>query len=261
MIQKEKSRHRRFWSFIIFSLSGILGLIVLNFPNLNDPLLPMLSGLFGLCMLFDSLATNSIIPYQRITEHIEVKKSTTLKSLGAGTFAGSLTGFFPGLGASQASIIGSILVGGMETIGVYGFLILQGAINTINFLLSLVTLYTINKARNGAVISVMKIFPELTLESFIVILVGVLITAGIATYLAMWFARLFSKIMSKLNYKWVCWCIIILIIAMSFYFSGIIGLLVLFTSTMLGFATLKLGIAKNHAMGCLLLPIILYFIL
>jgi putative membrane protein len=261
LILKEKTKNKIFWSFFIFCSSGILGFIVLNFPNLDEPLLPLLSGLFGLCMLLDSLAQNSAIPFQRVTENIELKKKDLIKSVGAGAVTGSFTGFFPGLGPSQAGIVGSLLVGGMEKLGIHGYLVLQGAINMMNFFLSIITLYAIDKARNGAVIAVMKIFPEFSLQSLLVIIAGFVFCAGIATFLSMWFARLFSNFVTKINYTLICWCIMILIIGMCFYFSGIIGLLILFVSTMIGMVSLKVGIGKNHAMGCLLLPVILYFIL
>ena len=55
MVLREESLDKKFWAFVVVALSGILGLIVLNMPNLKDPLLPMLSGLFGVSVLLLSL--------------------------------------------------------------------------------------------------------------------------------------------------------------------------------------------------------------
>jgi len=38
---KESGLNKKFWGFSIFMLSGILGLIVLNTVNLNQPLFGM----------------------------------------------------------------------------------------------------------------------------------------------------------------------------------------------------------------------------
>jgi TctA family transporter len=46
-----------------------------------------------------------------------------------------------------------------------------------------------------------------------------------------------------------------------FYFSSWIGLLVLFVSTFTGMIASLVGVKKSLAMGCLLLPVILFFIL
>lgn len=44
MVIREENMNKRFWAFMVVALSGVLGLIVLNIPNLKDPLLPMSNG-------------------------------------------------------------------------------------------------------------------------------------------------------------------------------------------------------------------------
>jgi len=235
-----------------------LGLIVLNIPNLEQPLFPMLSGLFGISMLLTSLFNNVKIPVQRITEHIKVKKSNMMKALGAGTFAGSLTGLFPGLGAAQAAILGSQLTG---NIGMYSFMILVGGINTVNFVFSLVTLYTLEKARNGAVLAVMDIVKSIDLNALILFLSAALVAGGAATFLAMSISRLFAKMISKVNYTAICLGVIVFVSVLVLIFSGWLGLFVLIVSTAVGIVPAVKNVGRNHAMGCLLLPVILYFLL
>ena len=257
MVLKEKDWDKRFWAGFIVLSSGVLGYAVLNAPIINDPLFPLLSGLFGTSMLLNSISEKSILPKQRVTEEIEISKKDLAKSISAGVFSGGLTSFFPGLGAAQASIIGSLLVGNL---GMCCFLILVGAINTVNMLLSLVTLYTLNKARNGAVLAVLEIVESVSSGELVLILAAVLVAAGIATYLAMNIVRVFSRIIEKVNYQILCISIIVLIVVLVFVFSGFIGLLVLFVSTALGLVPIYVGVGKNHSMGCLLVPVIVYFI-
>ena len=140
MIFREATLDKKFWAFAVVALSGILGLIVFNMPNLKDPLLPMLSGLFGVSVLLLSLTQEVSLPVQRATEAVKVKLSDMLKALGSGVFSGSLVSIFPGLGPAQAAVLASQLVGKLE---VYGYLILVGGINTVSMILSLITLFTI----------------------------------------------------------------------------------------------------------------------
>ena len=120
--------------------------------------------------------------------------------------------------------------------------------------------FWIEKARNGAVIVVLEILGKLTLPQLITIIACALIVAGIATYLALFFAKIFSRIIEKVNYTYLSVGIILLIITLVFVFCGFIGLFVLAVSTCLGLVPIYLGIGKNHSMGCLLIPVILFFI-
>jgi putative membrane protein len=258
MTLKEKGLDKKFWVVVVFFLSGILGLIVLEMPNLEQPLFPMLSGLFGISILVNSLFQKVEIPKQRITEMIKMNGKDILKVVGVGTFSGSLTALFPGLGAAQAAIIGSQL---MRKIEEYTFIVLVGGINTVNFVFSLVTLFVLSKARNGAVLAVLEILKSIDLNGLIVFLCAALIAGGIATFLAMIITRIFAKWITKVNYQILCICVIFLIISLVFYFSSWLGLLVLFVSTAIGMIPSFTGVKKSFAMGCLLLPVILYFIL
>ena len=85
LIFREKSR---IWGLILFLLSGILGIGVLNL-NINQPLLPLFSGLFGIPMLVLSINDNIQIPKQNFeTEKISFKE--LFKNISVGLFASSI---------------------------------------------------------------------------------------------------------------------------------------------------------------------------
>lgn len=257
MILKEKKPSKILWSIAVFLMSGVLGMIVLSLPNFNQPLFPLLSGLFGVSTLVTSLSNNVKIPIQKIKETITLEKTKLLKAFSAGTFSGSLTGIFPGLGSAQAAILGSQLTG---DIGEHAFIVLIGGINTVNFVFSLATLYTLEKARNGAVVAVLQILESIDLNTLIVFLASALLAGGIATYLAMRLTRIFAKYITRISYPAVCITIILFITGMVFYFSSYLGIFILFTSTAVGITPALLGVKRSHAMGCLLLPVIHFFL-
>ena len=258
MILKDRKLNIIFWSAIVFLFSGILGIIVVSMDNLQQPLFPMLSGLFGLSTLIFSLFQDVVLPKQRITEMVNVDKKEMAKAVFGGVFSGGLTSLFPGLGAAHAAIIAGTFI---KEISVFSYLILVGGINTVNFFLSLVTLYALGKARNGAVIAVLEIVQSINFQQLVIFIAASLIVAGIATFLALKISRIFCFFIGKLNYKALCLGVVAVVTVLVFVFSGFLGLFVLIISTSIGLIPNLAGVGKNNAMGCLLLPVILYFIL
>lgn len=257
MVLKASGIKKKLWSFFVFVFSGALGIIVLNFPNLQQPLFPLLSGMFGVSTLLLSLTQKVNLPKQVITETIKISKLRTIKALFAAVFSGSLTGIFPGLGAAQAAIIAIQLVG---DIGMYAFMILIGGINTVNFIFSLATLYAIHKARNGAVIVVMEIVKSIDTYGLMLFLFCALVAGSIATFLALKISKGFARTITKLNYNYMCYSVIGLIYFMVAFFSGFWGIVILSISTAIGIIPAVIGVGRNNAMGCLLLPVIIYFL-
>ena len=254
MILREETQGKKFWAFAVVMLSGILGLAVFNTPNLKDPLLPMLSGLFGVSVLLLSLSQKVVLPLQKTTEMIKVKAKDMVKSLTSGVLSGSLVSIFPGLGPAQAAVISGQFVKRTDT---YSYLILVGGINTVSMILSLVTLFTIEKARNGSIIVVQQLMPNIDLNVLILFFAVALAAGGIATFLTMYVSRIFSKIMNKVNYSALSIAIIVFVSLMVFYFSGIIGLLILVTATSIGIIPNIVDVSRSSSMACLIVPIIL----
>ena len=252
VISKEKSKLK---AIIIFLISGCLGLAALNL-NLKQPLSPLLSGLFGTSGLILSLKQETILPKQTISfPKINLRKSG--KYLTSALAASGLTGFLPGLGAAQAAIIGSSIFKKVEQ---SDFIFLSGAINTIVMIIGLIALIALDKTRNGAVVVVKQLMPTLSTSNFIVLIAATLIAGSISCLLAVFLAKRFSKLIEKVNYQKLCLAIIFFIIILAFFLSGWLGLLVLTVSTIVGILPSIMGVQKNNLMGCLLLPVILFFI-
>ncbi len=254
MIFRDK---KKIWALTVFLISGFFGFMVLNTYNVVNPLFPLLSGLFGVSTLLFSLNDKVNIPKQRIESKIDIKKRHAFKAICSSTFAGFLTSMFPGLGGAQGAVIAMQFA---RNIGDHGFMILMGGINTVNFVLSLVTLLVLGKARNGAVIAVQELIPEVSMNHIIVFVLVALIAGSIASILALVFARCFSKLITKVNYRMLVLLIVGFIVVLTYPLSGWMGLLILFTSTFLGFIPAIVKCSRTHAMGCLLLPVISYFI-
>jgi TctA family transporter len=140
------------------------------------------------------------------------------------------------------------------------FLIIIGGLSTVNVVLSFVTLYVLNKARNGAVVTVAKLVGTINLKEFILFLAVALTAGGCATLIASKITKIFSKFLVIVNYKILSIGIIIIILTLVLIISNTTGLLILITSTSLGYYVIKRGIKRNYMMGCLLIPVMIYFL-
>jgi len=86
-----------------------------------------------------------------------------------------------------------------------------------------------------------------------------LIAAGISVWLTINIGKVFSRMMSKINYALLCWFIIAFVAVLAVWLSGWLGLFILFVSSMVGLIPALKKVARTHSMGCLLLPVLLFF--
>src|SRR3989338_2254301 len=254
MIFKEKK-----WlqCLVVFLLSGVLGLLVFSIPNLKQPLFPLLSGLFGLSILIESLRQKSVIPKQK-SAPLTLSKKNLAKSVSAASWMGFVAAFLPGFGSGQAAIVATNAVG---DIGDEGFLTLVGGLNTASMAISIAAAYILQKARNGAIVAVNELMGSVGFKEMVLFMGVALAAGGIAALLTIYLSKIFAKYIVKIDYTNLLLGIIIFITLLALYFDGLIGLIILLTATAIGLVTSSFGVGKNHLMGCLILPVILYFVL
>ena len=238
----------KFTALFVFLISGILGLCVLNI-GLKEPLLPLLTGLFGSSMIITSIKIQ--IPLQEISE----PKEKIIRPLIGSIIASSLCGFLPGLGGGQAAVLGNTI----SKIDKKGFLILIGAVNILVMGFSFVSLYAISKIRTGAAASIQEIIGTLSWKILILILFSVLISGIISFFLTKFLAKFFSQRINKINYFLLSIATLIFLMIIVLIFSGFLGLLILVSSTLVGIYCNSLPVKKTHMMGCLLIPTIIYY--
>jgi len=246
------------WAVLIFLSAGILGLTVFSIPNLSNPLFPLLSGLFGISTLLISINENDKIPRQKAKQNLKLEKGKTFKAILSGTFSGWITAVFPGIGSATAAVISLQIT---RKLGDYGFMILIGAISTVNFALSLVTLFVLGKARNGSVIAIQSLVENISISHIVIFVCSSLVASMFAVFLGLYISKKFSRLVVKINYKYLIIGIICFITFLTIILSGWIGLLILVTSTAIGLLPAIQKTSRTHGMGCLLVPVIIYFLI
>ncbi len=251
------SQKNKFLAFFVFVLSGFLGLSSLNI-GLSQPLLPLLSGLFGSSSLISSIIDKTSIPKQEITRLRDIKFRlkdfwSTSKAL---LISSPIVSFLPGLGSSQAAVIGSNLI---DSNNRKSFILLIGGVNTLVLSLSFVGLYTINKARTGAAAVIPYFLDKILISDIFLILIVILVSSFIASIIAFYSSRVFSLHINRVNYRIVSVITLTIVTSLVFWFSGFLGLLVFLTSSALGLFAIYSGIRRTNLMGCLIIPTIIIY--
>jgi len=250
LLSKEK---QKIMAAIIFILAGFLGLASLNIP-INQPLLPLLTGLFGSSALICSIKQKTKIPEQKISR-ISIDKKQILKPAFLTAIISPLCSFFPGLGSSQAAIIASSI----SKLSRKQFLILLGSINTVVISVSFITLFLINKSRTGAAAAIQQII-QLTSAHVIYIIITIILASAVSIPLTIFLSKFFAKNINKMSYTAISIIILIFLTIITIIFSGFLGLLIFITATALGLVAIFTQIRRTNLMGSLLIPTIIIYL-
>jgi len=255
-ILTEKKLKQKIWALLVFLLSGVLGLLVLNTLPIQEPLFPLLAGLFGISTLVISMFSHTKIVEQKIDKTVSIGGKQNLWNYIKANICCAIMSVLPALGGAQATILAQAL---SKKKSGEDFLVMVGGINVVSSLFVLSTLYLLGKARTG-VIAVMKQFLELDFSGFSILLAASIAAVGISIILTLYLGRFFANRISKVNYRKLSLVIIAFICILIALFSGPAGLFVLSISTAIGLIAPRVGIKRIHAMGSLAFPTFINFI-
>jgi len=280
----------KFYAFILFIISGLLGVFAFRTEHLMEPfidfgsasiLLPLLSGLFGASQLVISLFSGSHIPDHNISR-MELSSRRIVRGIITGSAAGSVVAWLPGISSSIATVLARLFIrnnfdttDGLHNDRGYGddddeeqmnsskeFIVSVSGVNTSNAIFGLFALVTISKTRSGAMVAVDKLVDAASFEnSMIILLLIVILTASLLSYFStVAIGNNIHHLLSKMNYSSICIGVIAGLTLMVLAFTGVFGLLVFLIATPIGMFAPFMKIRRTHAMGVILLPVILYFI-
>jgi len=238
---------------IIFLLAGILGFAALN-STATQPILPLLTGLFGSSSIIYSMKNKTVIPEQKI-EKLSIQKKEIIKPTLTTIIVSPICSLLPGLGSSQAAIISSMFSKQNRE----QFLILLGSINTLVISISFLTLFLIQKSRTGTAIAISQI-TQINPSTLTTVIITIVATSIICIPLTISLSKLFARNINKISYTKISLITLTILITITIIFSGIFGLLILVTSTLLGITCIELQAKKSFLMGALLIPTIIYYL-
>ncbi len=262
----------KMYAVFLFIISGMLGIFAFNnqtnmspLVKLGEPsvLLPLLSGLFGASMLVISRMTKSEIPPQKKGGGFVLPGKRIARGLMTGTAAGSFVAWLPGVSSAVGTIIARLLVREeKDENSSKEFLISISGANTANAIFSLIALYVIQKGRSGAMVAIDKLVNVKDWDaSVVIILLAVIVFVSVISYsTTIFLGDRISGFLSKVNYSKLCTAVLLGLSAMVFLFTGLFGFMIFLISIPVGMIASFAKIRKTHAMGVIMLPVIMYLI-
>ena len=206
-------------------------------------------------MLLISIRTKIQIPRQILTK----PKTKILRPLVGALIAAPICSFLPGLGSSQAAVIGHRI----SRIGKENkeqFLVLLGATNTLVMGFSFLALYAITRTRTGAASALQSLITDFSPHLLISILAIVVLAGTSSLFLASHLAKFFSKRIERINYTLLSTITLSILSMVTLAISGFLGLLILAISALAGLYCISLGVRRTTMMGCILIPTILFYL-
>jgi len=245
-------------SIIIFLLAGFLGIITFNLP-VKEPLLPLLTGLFGSSALIITLKNKSqkiqkqiILPLKKI----KLEKKQILKSSLVASLTAPICSFLPGIGSGHAATIASEITKQDRR----SFLFLLGIINTIVIALSFIAVYSINKTRSGAAVAVKEILKSISSKDLTAIIMAIIISGILSFILGIKMAKIAAASINKINYRTLSIITLSILFIINLLFTNLIGILILLTATSLGIFAILSNSRRINLMAALLLPAIIFYL-
>jgi TctA family transporter len=249
IISKQKKWHL---ALAFFLASGILGFIAFNI-NLNEPFLPLLTGMFGISSLLINPSKNSA-PSQLKKAAVESGFFELLKESLIGIISSIFMMLIPSISPSQVGFFSSNFKNDESKVA------LMASINIADVVLSLTTFFYIQKARNGTIEKIgqalnigLKEYHLLLFFGFFALLISCIISIKINKKL--------GENIGLIGSKYFRMGIIIFVSLLAFFFDQFLGLFLLAASTLLGFLLIKNDVRPVNLMGSLAIPTILFFIL
>ncbi|MEM1578450.1 MAG: tripartite tricarboxylate transporter permease [Archaeoglobaceae archaeon] len=245
---------KRLYAALVFLLSGFLGLVALSNSQLAEitpagtVLFPMLTGLFGApVLLLSAFGRNANMPKQ-IRSICYPNFLATIR----GSIAGFFVSIFPGISSGVATVLASLGERRNEN-----YIAAMSSANTANAILCFFMFLTTERVRSGAVSALKSLnlspsFSEIAALSVIAGILSFAATISIGFLLAIKLSSIDVKKMSIATF--------VFLFSLVFAFTGFFGLAVFLSSIPIGLSTAFLGVKRVNCMGCLILPLIIWYI-
>lgn len=251
---------------VVLGASGLLGYYVLTLePDAGDAvvgeptlLMPLFVGLFGVPILAVSAFENSEIPAQEVRSISLSRRSVFANAVGGGV-AGSIVGWIPGVSPAVAtSFVQSLMPDSEgEPDSMREFIVAVSGVDSSNAVFALLALYYIEFPRSGVMVALTRLDAELGFDTVVAYLVGIALVSVAAFVLTVALGRYAFGVVRRANYRVLSVGVVVLLVALTFAFSGTTGMPILVAATIVGLVPNYTRVRRVNCMGALLLPLII----
>ncbi len=255
LVLTESSKRAAVGGFLAFLASAVLGAATLDVDpsaplDAGGVLAPLFTGLFGAPVLVDALGGDGVPP--QADARITMGKRDLGVTATAGSLAGAVVGYIPGVSAAIAAVAALPAVPRREADR--GFVVATSGANTANTVFALFALAALGTPRTGVTVAVDRAAVPLALP---VLLVAVAIAAVCGFSLVVLLGDAYLRVVGNADYTVVSVGVLSLLAGLSFAFAGAFGVGVFAVSAALGLVPPRLGARRVHLMGVLIGPLML----
>ncbi|MDZ5810443.1 tripartite tricarboxylate transporter permease [Halorubrum sp. AD140] len=240
LVLTESSKQAAVGGFLAFLASAALGFA---------PLAPLFAGLFGAPVLVDALGGEGVPP--QADARITMGRRDLGVSAGAGSLAGAVVGYVPGVSAAIAAVAALPAVPRSE--GDRGFVVATSGANTANTIFALFALVALGTPRTGVTVAIDRAEVPFALP-ILLVAAGTAAACGFALVLLAGDAHL--RVVGNADYTRLSIGVLALLVGVSFAFAGAFGVGVFLVAGALGLVPPRIGARRVHLMGVLIGPLI-----
>ncbi|MFC3959922.1 tripartite tricarboxylate transporter permease [Halovivax cerinus] len=256
----ERTPRRVLGGALTVALATGLGLTVLDVDpaaplHAGGVLAPIFAGLFGAPVLIDAVDAGGV-PKQddaRIRRPRWAVGSTAF----AGTVAGAIVGFLPGVSAAIAAVAVLSVVPGTSGIGSTDdreYIVATSGVDTANAVFALIALVVLGQPRTGVMVAFDATGAPVVVP---VVLASVLVAGTCGFAIVVLGGSYYLEFVGRANYAVLSIGVLALLVGLSWLFAGPLGVVVFCVSSVIGLVPVRLGVRRVHLMGVLLGPLIL----
>ncbi|WP_049983146.1 tripartite tricarboxylate transporter permease [Halorubrum sp. BV1] len=254
LVLTESSKRAAVGGLVAFLASAALGLATLDVDpaaplDAGGILAPLFAGLFGAPVLVDALGGEGVPP--QADARITMTPRDLGVSAGAGSLAGAVVGYVPGVSAAIAAVAALPAIPPSE--GDRGFIVATSGANTANTIFALFALAALGTPRTGVTVAIDRAAVPLALP---ILLVAAATAAGCGFALVVLVGDGYLRTVGTADYTRLSIGVLTLLAAISFAFAGVFGVGVFVVAGVLGLFPPRVGTRRVHLMGVLIGPLI-----
>ncbi|WP_096389128.1 tripartite tricarboxylate transporter permease [Halopenitus persicus] len=255
LLVTESSRRAAVAGLGVFLASAFLGSVTLDVdPNAplstGGMLAPLFSGLFGAPVLIDAIDGAGVPPQS--DARIAMDRRPLGITAAAGSFAGAIVGYLPGVSAAIAATAAIPVVPRSDADR--GFVVATSGASTSNTVFALFALVALGVPRTGVMVAIEEVAVPLALP---VLLAATALAAGIGFCVLLLVGDAYLRIVGRADYARLSLGVLTFLVGLSFLFAGLVGVGTLVVAAALGLVPPRVGTRRVHLMGVLIGPLLL----
>ncbi len=254
LVVTERTWLGRAGAAVALGASGGLGVLALDVPTggvlpAGNMLAPLFAGLFGAPILIEALGGEGVPPQDDPV--VTASPGAVFATAGAGTVAGAVVGYLPGISAAIAAAA-SLAV--LPDRGPRAFVVASSGVSTANTVFALFALVALGSPRTGVLVALEETGVPHVLP---VLLASVAIAAAAGFVLVVVLGDRYLAVVGRVDTTVLCLVVLCFLGVLVAAFTGTVGLVVFAASTVVGLVPGQFGARRMSCMGVLLVPLAL----